>query len=187
MPLPESITQIFKRKQKCACWFCPGTRTSGGGEEAFILPCTFEEPCKPEDNNSNRICSDVPIQKKILRSCKEGIHWVGKVVDWEVVKRKEIKGIVPEPHKEERDYVRFTVEEWIPLKPHIALGGRGINTVLYTSKYVLDRALEIAELRLETEEDLREWREKRRKGRVKVKVDHEQFVDLGKVVEVRNI
>lgn len=48
-------------------------------------------------------------------------------------------------------------------------------------------ALEIAELRLETEEELREWREKRRKGRVKVKLDHEQYVDLGKVVEVRNI
>jgi hypothetical protein len=126
-------------------------------------------------------------RRKFFDPAKTGIHWVGKVVDWEVVKRKEIKEIVPEPHKEEKDYVRFTVEEWLPLKPHIALGGQGINTVLYTSKYVLDRALEIAELRLETEEDLREWREKRRKGRVKVKVDHEQFVDLGKVVEVRNI
>ncbi|MBY3622835.1 DUF2357 domain-containing protein [Acinetobacter sp. CUI P1] len=126
-------------------------------------------------------------RRKFFDPAKTGIHWVGKVVDWEVVKRKEIKEIVPEPYKEEKDYVRFTVEEWIPLKPHIALGGQGINTVLYTCKYVLDRALEIAELRLETEEDLREWREKRRKGRVKVKVDHEQFVDLGKVVEVRNI
>ncbi|MEK4472290.1 hypothetical protein NSQ91_03570 [Paenibacillus sp. FSL R7-0048] len=35
--------------------------------------------------------------------------------------------------------------------------------------------LEIAELRLETEEELREWREKRRKGRVKVKLDPEQY------------
>ena len=26
-----------------------------------------------------------------------------------------------------------------------------------------------------------------RKGRVKIKVDHEQYVDLGKVVEVRNV
>ncbi|AIQ66932.1 restriction endonuclease-like protein [Paenibacillus graminis] len=126
-------------------------------------------------------------RRKFFDPAKTGIHWVGKVVDWEVVKRKEIKEIIPEPYKEERDYVRFTVEEWIPLKPHIALGGQGIHTVLYTSKYVLDRALEIAELRLETEEDLREWREKRRKGRVKVKLDHEQYVDLGKVVEVRSI
>ncbi|MNH94927.1 hypothetical protein D3C73_475580 [compost metagenome] len=126
-------------------------------------------------------------RRKFFDPAKTGIHWVGKVVDWEVVKRKEIKEIIPEPYKEERDYVRFTVEEWLPVKPHIALGGQGIHTVLYTSKYVLDRALEIAELRLETEEDLREWREKRRKGRVKVKLDHEQYVDLGKVVEVRNI
>jgi ferredoxin-fold anticodon binding domain-containing protein len=55
------------------------------------------------------------------------------------------------------------------------IGGRGNYTVLYTSKYILDRALEIAELRLETEEELREWREKRRKGRVKVKLDPEQY------------
>ncbi|MEC0169128.1 restriction endonuclease-like protein [Paenibacillus graminis] len=126
-------------------------------------------------------------RRKFFDPAKTGIHWVGKVVDWEVVKRKEIKEIIPEPYKEERDYVRFTVEEWLPVKPYIALGGQGILTVLYTSKYVLDRALEIAELRLETEEDLREWREKRRKGRVKVKLDHEEYVDLGKVVEVRSI
>lgn len=47
--------------------------------------------------------------------------------------------------------------------------------------------MELAELRLETEEDIREWREKRRRGKVKVKLDHEQYVDLGRVVEVRNI
>lgn len=34
---------------------------------------------------------------------------------------------------------------------------------------------------------MREWREKRRKGRVKVQLDHEEYVDLGRVVEVRNI
>ncbi|MNF00792.1 hypothetical protein D3C80_1996760 [compost metagenome] len=83
--------------------------------------------------------------------------------------------------------MRFTVEEWKPLAAPIALGGQGIYTVLYTSKYILDRALELAELRLETEEAMREWREKRRKGRVQVKLDHEEYVDLGRVVEVRNI
>ncbi|WNS41510.1 hypothetical protein [Paenibacillus sp. MMS20-IR301] len=69
----------------------------------------------------------------------------------------------------------------------IALGGQGIYTVLYTSKYILNRALELAGLRLETEDALREWREKRRKGRVKVKLDYAEYVDLGRVIEVRNI
>ncbi|MHA6533703.1 DUF2357 domain-containing protein [Paenibacillus sp. BAC0078] len=126
-------------------------------------------------------------RRKFFDPAKTGIHWVGKVAGWKVVKRKEIKEITPETYKEERDYVRFEVEEWIPLKPHIALGGQGIYKLLFTSKYILDRALEIAELRLETEEDLREWREKRRKGKVKVKLDHDEYVDLGRVVEVRNI
>lgn len=52
---------------------------------------------------------------------------------------------------------------------------------MYTSKYIFDRAMEIAELKLETEEDLVKWREQRRAGSVKVELDHEQ-VDLAKRV-----
>lgn len=126
-------------------------------------------------------------RKKFNAPDQTGIHWVGKVADWKVLRRKEIREVPCRPGTEEELYVRFTVEEWKRQKSPIALGGQGIYTVLYTSKYILERALEIAELRLETEEDIREWREKRRKGRVKVKLDHEQYVDLGKVVEVRNI
>lgn len=126
-------------------------------------------------------------RKKFIAPAKTGIHWVGKVADWKVLRRKEIKEVPCRPGTEEELYVRFTVEEWKSLAVPITLGGQGILRVLYTSKYILDRALEIAELRLETAEDLREWREKRRKGRVQVKLDHEQYVDLGRVVEVRNI
>ncbi|WP_342564260.1 restriction endonuclease-like protein [Paenibacillus sp. FSL R7-0345] len=126
-------------------------------------------------------------RKKFVDPAKTGIHWVGKVADWKVLRRKEITEVPCRPGTEEDLYVRFTVEEWKPLAASIALGGQGIYTVLYTSKYILDRALELAELRLETEEALREWREKRRKGRVQVKLDHEEYVDLGRVVEVRNI
>lgn len=125
-------------------------------------------------------------RKKFIAPAKTGIHWVGKVADWQVLRRKEIKEVPCRPGTEEELYVRFTVEEWKSLAVPI-LGGQGILRVLYTSKYILDRALEIAELRLETAEDLREWREKSRKGRVQVKLDHEQYVDLGRVVEVRNI
>lgn len=126
-------------------------------------------------------------RKKFNDHTQTGIHLVGQVADWKVLRRKEIKEIPCRPSTEEELYVRFTVEEWRRLKSPVALGGQGIYTVLYTSKYILDRALEIAELRLESEEDLREWREKRRKGRVQVKLDHDQYVDLGRVVEVVNI
>ncbi|AIQ56205.1 restriction endonuclease-like protein [Paenibacillus borealis] len=126
-------------------------------------------------------------RKKFIDPAKTGIHWVGKVADWKVLRRKEIKEVPCRPGTEEELYVRFTVEEWKSLAVPITLGGQGIYTVLYTSKYILDRALELAELRLETEDALREWREKRRKGKVKVKLDHEEYVDLGRVVEVRNI
>ncbi|OKP74440.1 hypothetical protein A3842_20810 [Paenibacillus sp. P3E] len=126
-------------------------------------------------------------RKKFINPAKTGIHWVGKVADWKVLRRKEITEVPCRPGTEEDLYVRFTIEEWKRLADPIALGGQGILTVLHTSKYILDRALEIAELRLDTEAELREWREKRRKGRVKVRLDHEEYVDLGRVVEVRNI
>lgn len=126
-------------------------------------------------------------RKKFYDPAKTGIHWVGKVADWKVLRRKEIKEVPSRPGTDEELYIRFTIAAWQRLAAPVLLGGQGIYTVLYTSKYILDRALEIAELRLETEEDIREWREKRRRGKVKVKLDHEQYVDLGKVVEVRNI
>lgn len=126
-------------------------------------------------------------RKKFIDPAKTGIHWVGKVADWKVLRRKEITEVPCRPGTEEELYVRFTIEEWKRLADPVSLGGQGIYTVLHTSKYILDRALEIAELRLDTDAELREWREKRRKGRVKVRLDHEEYVDLGRVVEVRNI
>jgi len=126
-------------------------------------------------------------RKKFSDPAKTGIHWVGEIADWKVVRREEIKEIPGRFGTEKKLYVRFTIAEWRRLETPIALGGQGIYTLLYTSKYILDRAHEIAELRLETERDLREWREKRRLGKVKVKLDHEEFVDLGRVVEVERV
>ncbi|MEC0238369.1 hypothetical protein P4H66_00595 [Paenibacillus dokdonensis] len=77
--------------------------------------------------------------------------------------------------------MKFTVGQWMKRDKPIVSGGRGIYTALYTSKYIFDRASEIAELKLETEEDLHKWREERRAGAVKVELDHEQ-VDLAKRV-----
>ncbi|RXZ77499.1 DUF2357 domain-containing protein [Paenibacillaceae bacterium] len=126
-------------------------------------------------------------RKKFSDPAKTGIHWVGKIADWIIVRREEIKEIPGRFGSEKKLYVRFMIAEWGRLETPIALGGQGIYTVLHTSKYILDRAREIAELRLETEQDLREWREKRRLGKVKVKLDHEEFVDLGRVVEVERV
>jgi predicted component of viral defense system (DUF524 family) len=115
--------------------------------------------------------------KKFETLGETGIHWYGKIVDWKVVRRKEIIERKARPGTEEKLYVKFTIGGWVRRKSPIIPGGRGIYTLLYTSKYVFDRALEIAELKLETEEDLREWREYRRLGPVKIELDHDQ-VDL---------
>ncbi|MDQ0063263.1 restriction endonuclease-like protein [Paenibacillus harenae] len=113
-----------------------------------------------------------------------GVNWYGKVVDWRVVRRKEILERPARRGTEEKLYVKFTVESWVKRERAIVPGGRGIYSLLYTSKYIFDRALEIAELKLESEEDLVAWREQRRQGTVKVELDHEQ-VDLAKVMGIR--
>ncbi|SMF00589.1 hypothetical protein SAMN02744102_00887 [Paenibacillus barengoltzii] len=124
-------------------------------------------------------------RKKFLGPGNTGIHWFGRVLDWKVVRRREITERPARPGTEEELYVKFTIERWERRDKPIALGGQGIYTCLYTSKYMFDRASEIAELKLENEEDLREWREARRLGKVKVQLDHSD-VDLAeKVVGIR--
>jgi len=110
-----------------------------------------------------------------------GIRWYGRIDDWKVVKRKDILEIEANPKRAEELYVYFTIGKWEKREPPIQLGGRWIETCLFTTKYVFDRALEIAELTLETEEQIKEWREKRRRGRVRIDLDHE-MVDLARKV-----
>lgn len=110
-----------------------------------------------------------------------GIHWYGKIADWQVLPRKAITERPPMPGTEEELYVKFVVEEWWKREVPIESGGQGIYTLLFTTKYIFDRAREIAELRLENDEQLKIWREKRRLGKVKVQLDH-HYVDLAKRV-----
>lgn len=83
-------------------------------------------------------------RKKFNHTGETGIHWYGKVSDWKVVKRKQIRERPARPGTEEELYVKFSIEKWIKLQQPIALGGQGIYTCLYTSKYIFDRAREIA-------------------------------------------
>lgn len=124
-------------------------------------------------------------RSQFLSTGETGIHWYGKVVDWKVVRRKEITERPYRRGTEDRLYVKFTVEKWTKRDEPIVSGGRGIYTVLYTSKYMFDRAAEIAELKLETEEDLMQWREQRRLGAVKVDLNHNQVDLASKVLGVR--
>ena len=113
-----------------------------------------------------------------------GIYWYGRIAEWKIVRRKEITERPARVGTEEELYVKFMVEEWKQRSTPIVAGGSGIYTLLYTSKYMFDRAAEIAELKLESEEHLKLWREQRRLGRVNVELDHDQ-VDLAK--EIRKI
>ena len=124
------------------------------------------------------------VKKFESRGEESGIHWYGRIKDWKVLRRGEITERPPRPGTEEKLYVKFTVEQWMKRETPIVPGGRGIYTLLYTSKYVFDRAVEIAELKLDTEEDIRQWREQRRHGRVKVELDHDQVDLASRVLEI---
>jgi len=113
-----------------------------------------------------------------------GIHYYGRITGWQIMQRRDITEIPSDERRDDQLYVKFTVERWQERNEPITLGGQGIYTLLYTSKYIFDRAHELAELRLESDEDLRQWREKRRQGQVKVVLDNE-YVDLAqRVIDV---
>jgi predicted component of viral defense system (DUF524 family) len=117
---------------------------------------------------------------------KSGVSWIGKVDFWRVVRRHEIKIRKPRPGTENELYVLFQIKSWFQRDKPIKPGGYGIYTYLFTSYYMLERAEEIAELKLDTEEQLKEWREKRRQGRVRVKLNDE-YVDRASEVVLLDV
>lgn len=123
--------------------------------------------------------------KNLFASGQQGVFLYGKISGWEVIPRGQIKERPVRKGTENKLYVKFTVEQWETRPTPILSGGLGVRTCLFTTKYMFDRAIEIAELKLDTEEQLREWREKRRVGRVKVELDHEHVDVAGKVLGVR--
>lgn len=118
-----------------------------------------------------------------------GVQYYGKIKDWKIVKRGEITVIPSKHNPPDKLYVVFEIEEWLTRDIIIVPGGHGVRSIAFTSKYIFDRANEIAELKLETEDELIQWREARRRGPVKVKLDHEYLDDANHVtsVEVKNI
>ncbi|WP_338044778.1 restriction endonuclease-like protein [Paenibacillus periandrae] len=113
-----------------------------------------------------------------------GVRYYGRIRDWKIVKRGEIT-VIPSKHNPlDKLYVVFEIEEWETREEIILPGGHGVRSIAFTSKYIFDRAQEIAELKLENEEELLLWREARRRGRVEVKLDHEHLDYAKKVMSV---
>ncbi|MBB6672271.1 DUF2357 domain-containing protein [Cohnella nanjingensis] len=114
-----------------------------------------------------------------------GITLYGKVVSWTVLPRDQILEIPSRRGATSELYVKFQVEEWQQREAPIMPGGHGVKHVLLTSMYMFERAEEVAELRLETEAELKDWREKRRRGKVKLRWDSEDLDKANRLEEVR--
>jgi len=113
-----------------------------------------------------------------------GVKYYGKIKDWKIVKRSEIVEIPSKHNPPDKLYVKFEIEEWEVREKLILPGGHGVRSITFTSRYIFDRAMEIAELKLENEEELLLWREARRRGRVEVKLDREHLDDAKRVMSV---
>ncbi|CAM4447773.1 restriction endonuclease-like protein [Paenibacillus tarimensis] len=100
-----------------------------------------------------------------------GVRYYGRIKSWSILPREQIREIPLRRGAPTELYVKLEVEEWQVRRSPIVPGGHGVQSVLLTSAYMFQRAKEVAELRLETEEQLRDWREKRRLGRLNVKWD----------------
>lgn len=113
-----------------------------------------------------------------------GIRYYGRVREWKVLPRREITYIQSSRGAADELYVLFTVEQWEEREQPIVPGGHYVYHALFTAKPLFDRACEVAELRLESEADIRLWREARRQGKAKVKLDQEPADLATKVTQV---
>lgn len=93
-------------------------------------------------------------QSKSLFGQQAGIRYVARIRKWSVMPRKEIREMPTRDLKNaDKLYVRFELEDWETI-PVIVPNGTYVRTCKVTSKELLLKAHEIAELSLETEEEL---------------------------------
>ena len=90
-----------------------------------------------------------------------GIRYYGSIDEMEVVRRKDI---IELPKESEKLYVKFKVSDWKTLGSPITPAGYGVRSHLYTTLYLLEKARELPELSLMSEEEIRLWKELRRLG-----------------------
>ncbi|KEO84700.1 restriction endonuclease-like protein [Tumebacillus flagellatus] len=125
----------------------------------------------------------IHFSKKKFKS-DNGIHWIGRIREWNVVKRSDITEIPSDPKKKDKLYVRFEIEEWKQLHPPIASDRSSVRSCLLTTDYLLQRATTLEELRLESPAELQEWREKRRQGDLAVKLNNTYIDEATEVLRI---
>ncbi|WZL71761.1 DUF2357 domain-containing protein [Clostridiaceae bacterium 35-E11] len=92
-----------------------------------------------------------------------GVLYYGRVKQIKIVKRSEIKEILPKNNKDPKElYVRFEIEEWKKLKKPIRVEGFNVITLMYTTEYLLHRAEIVSELCIHSAEEFRIWMELKR-------------------------
>jgi uncharacterized protein len=85
-----------------------------------------------------------------------GIKHYGKITYYKIMPRTKIAEI---PSSNNELYVRFEIEDWVELSPGIVPLHYGVSDKLLTTLPLLLQARELPELKLETEFELRIWKE----------------------------
>ncbi|MBL0385917.1 restriction endonuclease-like protein [Tumebacillus sp. ITR2] len=138
---------------------------------------------KKLDALSNLQWIGVYFSKKFYKA-EAGIHWIGRITEWNVVKRSDITERSFKPGNGEELYVRFEIEEWEQLQPPIEPYEKGVRTCLLTTDYLLNRATNLGELRIESPAHLQDWRELRRQGNLTVSLDHSYVDEATEVLRI---
>jgi len=103
-----------------------------------------------------------------------GIILYGKIKDFRIVQRKEIKEL---PKNSNEYYVYFEVESWEELDHVIKPVGYGVRWFMITNIELLKSALQLPELTLKNDFELRLWRELRRYSKSFKFASKEKWID----------
>ncbi|ADG81321.1 Domain of unknown function DUF2357 [Thermincola potens JR] len=147
----------------------------------------YHTPLKNVVNNLGNLEYVAVYRSRELYGEDSGIRHYGKIKSFKILKREEITEI-----KSDRKgyYVRFEIEEWKELPQKIVPLQYGVYDKLFTTLPLLLSARELPELKLQTEEEIRLWKELRRVSqephvRAEVAILHvnggEQYLDAAKV------
>lgn len=98
---------------------------------------------------------------KFKNESEQGIFYYGKIKDFLITKRSEIKEVPAEEGQGEKQAVKFIIDKWEQKEPPIAAIGYGPSRPLCTTWPLFKEAKYYPELHLKSEE-IRLWRELKR-------------------------
>lgn len=171
--LPHSTESFFARK-KYQLDVLVGTIKDRKQYDAIVKQNFYHIQLFKVKNKLNHLNYIALYQHQGLGLKENGIVLIGKIKDFKIVQRKEIKEI---PKNSDQYYVYFELESWERLDHVITPSGYGVRSFMMTNYELLKSADQLPELTLFNSFEQRLWRELKRLSKYSTFKSSEKWLD----------